>query len=365
MASLDQILDRMRERGAERLDLRIGQVPVVRASGRAVLVQKVPLTEEQVLALAEEMASGDALTRLTRREPVDFIYRGFHVNVTFAPPGIAVVVTPGPGPTHPAPEPIPPLDVVSGLQTANAAETDSPISAPPDSIELDIAPGTGPQASRAPSPVAVGVRAPSIAPSPRPAAPVAAPLPGGFIDDIRSWFETRRARYIGLGAAGALLLLVTGGVLWCNRPVRVPNVVMADASGHAVTFDDMRGARPRLLVVFLLPGCSMSKFAADTLKAAYPDRSERTAFVGLFSGTQQQAVDFAKSIALPFPVYGLRDSMDPFLLQELMNKVGTSDWLVHGIYGGTTFALDDRNRILFKLEKEDVRKLPEKLCSLD
>jgi hypothetical protein len=34
-------------------------------------------------------------------------------------------------------------------------------------------------------------------------------------------------------------------------------------------------------------------------------------------------------------------------------------------YGGTTFLLDDRNRILFKLEKEDVRKLPEKLASLD
>jgi hypothetical protein len=68
---------------------------------------------------------------------------------------------------------------------------------------------------------------------------------------------------------------------------------------------------------------------------------------------------------VPFPVYGLQDNKDPFLLQKLMKKVGTSDWLVHGIYGGTTFVLDDRNRILFKLEKEDVRKLPEKLASLD
>jgi len=364
VASLDQVLDRMHERGAERLDLRIGEVPVVHAGGRAIPVHKVPLTADQVLALAKEMARGDALTRLTRREPTAFAYRDCHVEVTFPPSGIAVVVTPAPGPARPDRDPIPPL-VMPGPRTANADETDATISSPPGNIELDMPSGPERHASRSPSPAAVGVRMPSVAPSQMPAAPIAAPLPGGFIDDIRFWFETRRARYMGLGAAGALLLLVLGGALWCNRPVRVPNVVMSDANGHAVTLDDMRGARPRLLVVFLLPGCSMSKFAADTIKAAFPDRSERIAFVGLFFGNQAQAGDYAKSMDLPFPVYGLQDNKDPFLLQELMKKVGTSDWLVHGIYGGTTFVLDDRNRILFKLEKEDVRKLPEKLASLD
>ena len=362
MASLDQILDRMRERKAERLVARAGEIPVVSTAGRDVPVQKVALAEAQVLALAKELAAPHDTDRLDRRESTTFSYRDFEIRVSFETEGarleiIPALIPPLRGPTVPGHR---------GDLAFDADDQDSPIEL--DASALPARPSARPLhgTSSAVDPAAVGLRLPSLPPPTMGAARAEPSIrpPGGLFEELRSWMTTRQSRLVALGALGILAIAVLTGVLWCNRPVQVPDVVMADASGHPVTFTDMRGTQTHLLVVFLLPGCSMSRFAVDTLKEAYPLHAERMAFVGLFFGTQSDAERLGADLKIPFPVYGLKDSKDPFKVQELMTRIGTSDWLVNGIYGGTTIVLNDQNRVVFKLEKEEVRQLPKKLEAL-
>ncbi len=83
MASIDVILDRMADRGADALVLRVGAVPVVRVGAATVPVQRVALTAEQVMALTRPMASAEDAARLDRKLPSAFRYRTFEVVVAF------------------------------------------------------------------------------------------------------------------------------------------------------------------------------------------------------------------------------------------------------------------------------------------
>lgn len=378
MASLDQILDRMAARGADCLVLRVGQIPIVRASGHDVPIQKLALSEDQVLALVRELATPDAVVRLSNREGTSFTYRTFDVRVAFASSGVAVDIVPQdplalpddilsmPSTGEPA---IAKADAGSSLElTGRSFELDDDAAAAP--IELDAS-AAGPAARivKSAAPLSAGPAEAASAglhaavPAPAPALPTVS-APGGFLDDVRDLFASRRVQLAAVVALGVFGVTVAGALWWRSRPVQLPNVVMADASGHPVTFDDMRGSSPSMVIVFVLPSCEMSRFALDSLKEAYPSHADRMAFAALYYGTQAEAERFAQDRQVPFPVYGLKDNKNPFLVRELMTRMGRSDWMVTGIYGGTTVLLDDRNRMIMKLEKEGVRQLPAKLAAL-
>lgn len=327
MASIDAILDRILERNADCLSLRSGQVPVVRTGDRSVPVQKVESSAAQILALARELAPAEAdADRIDRGEPCTFRYKEFEVRLTFDPTGPCLDVLPSPGRTS------------SALPAAPAGS----------GIELD-------------GPMPIRASAPATRPAPaRPADSSSQNQPAPAV-----WSEpqlvTRRTALIGVALLGVVVL---GGIAWCSRPVRVPNVVMADPSGNPVSFDDMRRPREHLLVVFIMPNDQISRFAVDSIKSAYAKASSRISFMGLYYGTTADATRAREQMGAPFPFYATKDAKNPFALQELFKKAGASTFIGASMYGGTTLLLDADNKLVFKLEKEDVQKLPEKLDRL-
>jgi peroxiredoxin len=339
MAALDEILDRMAARGADRLDLRVGEIPVVVAQGRSVPVKKEPLNDAQWTALVRELAGAEHAAQIDRRQACEFAYRGFVFRVSFDS---------GTASCQARPEPAP----------ATASE-------PPASsgLELDVEPrevrrpAPAPEAQPAPAPVAGPLPfGPTGAMAPKPA-PFAAGQPAAQGD----WLHAHRKRLVAGGVFAALFVAAT---LWWTRPVKIPNLTLKDAIGQPVTLADMRQQKDTLLLVFFLQNCPVSRFALSTIKNVYPERSKDVSFAGLLFGNQVEAERFRNESQVPFPVYGLKDAQDPFALQELIKKVGVSSMLVTGVYGGTIVVVDDQNRVRLRLEKEDVRKLPEKLAAV-
>ncbi len=329
MASIDAILDRILERNADGLRLQTGELPVVLTQTHPVPVQKSPSTAAQLLALARELASDpEDRTRIDNSDPCKFVYRTFDVSVSFDPAGPRIEITPCAG--------------QSGADDSTPPST-------PSGIELGP---SGPIRSPAPAPKAAD-RIEAPAPPPAPAAPPAvwndAPL------------VTRRTALIGAGVIGVLGI---GGIVWCTRPVRVPNVVMADPSGRPVTFEQMREPRRLLMIVLVLPNDQISRFAIDSIKAVYEKASTRVSFAALYYGTTADAARVREELGAPFPFFGMKDAKNPFGLQEFFKKAGSAGLLGASVYGGTTILLDDRNRIVFKLEKDGVQKLPDKLAKL-
>jgi hypothetical protein len=325
MANIDSILDRMTERGAQALSLRVGQIPVVRVGADSVPVQRVALSAEQVLGITRPMAQGEDAARLDRGEPCSFRYRDFEVRVTFSSTGPAVEIVPLPPPVAAAvPLEIELAELAAARQLPRPAGTPAPVSAAP--------------------------------PAPVPAAAAAdlGPPPPVWAD------PERRGTLVKVAA---LVLLVVSVLFWYLRPVDLPNVPFEDASGGTVTLDDMRQDKPQMLVVFFMTD-PVSKYALDAAVAAYPEKSHETAFVGLFFGSAAEAEAKRKEMAIPFPVYGARSSKDPFALETFFKKAGTSHLGGAAMYGGTTLLLDRKNRIVFKLEQEDVKTLPAKLSKL-
>ncbi len=372
MPSIDAILDRMTERNAEGLSLRVGEIPTVRAAGRQVAVQKVPLSAAQVVAITREIAPREAADHIDRGEPCSFEYREFEVLVTFSHAGPSVEVLPksaalvslqsfdpmaGFTPV-PAPKPHDPTtDIKNAPSLGHVASVRK--------IELDLPDGQMRPSSRSPSASVRANGAQSSTPSAHPASLSPAVRVAPQANAAAVWEKptlvSRRMVLIGAGVAGVLAL---GAVAWCARPVRVPNVVMADASGKPVTFDDMRQSKGNLLVVFMMPNDPISRFVIASIKTSYEKASKRVAFVGLYYGSSAEAAKAGEDLGVPFPMYGLKDSKDPFALQELFKKAGASTLIGASMYGGTTILLDDQNKIVFKLEKEEVQTLPEKLQKL-
>jgi hypothetical protein len=164
--------------------------------------------------------------------------------------------------------------------------------------------------------------------------------------------------------AGTLAVVSAGAYLWWNRPVVIPDLAWRDGAGQTVTLSALRQDKPKLLVVFLLRGCPLSRYSLDELKGLYGAKSRDLAFVGLLMGSQSDAEQFQKETETPFPVFGLNSVQDPYAVQELFKKVGVSTMATAAVYGGTVVVVDRGNKVLLRLEKEECRELKAKLARL-
>jgi|GEM_PF-1896171 len=158
-----------------------------------------------------------------------------------------------------------------------------------------------------------------------------------------------------LVAGLALALGLYGLSVWL-RPVQLQELPLKDASGGTVSLADLHQGRPRLVLVFLVPGDPVTTFALDKLR---PLAAGDMAVAGLV-----EAQAFRQQADLPFPVHGLKDVADPFAVQDFIKKIGFSTIAYAGVYSGTVVVLDNRNRILLKLEKEEIRELDRRLAKL-
>ena len=164
-----------------------------------------------------------------------------------------------------------------------------------------------------------------------------------------------------------LLLAVAvgfGGYVYLNQPAQVPEIVLADGDGNRLGWADLRGDKEHLLLIFVLPNCPISKFGLEQVAQIYDQYSRSLSFAGLYHGGQDSADSFGQKQALPFPLYGIKNTPDPMAVNELFEAVGSSHGMRDVLYGGTILVLDSEHKLLLKLEKEDLRELTEKLESL-
>jgi hypothetical protein len=155
-----------------------------------------------------------------------------------------------------------------------------------------------------------------------------------------------------------------GGYIFFTQPDEIPKVILKSSDGRQVDLQAMHQGKDELLMIFLLPKCPISKFSLDLIVQHYPKYSANIAFVGLFVGNQAAAESFESDQQLPFPVYGLRDAVDPYAVNELIGTVGTSRGTSAAVYGGTIVVVDNDRKVLFKLERDEIKQLPDKLADL-
>jgi len=166
----------------------------------------------------------------------------------------------------------------------------------------------------------------------------------------------------GLIVAGALALAATvGAVGYYLWPGSVPQFEVHDDEGNPVSFETLFGDRDYMLIVFLLPNCPASKFASGVVQEQYQEFGDRMSFVGLVFGDQRAADKYTNDHGLTFPVYGMRDAPDPFVMHELIEVVGSAHGMGSAVYGGTVVVVDREGGIEFQLEREEVRDLPKRL----
>ena len=155
-----------------------------------------------------------------------------------------------------------------------------------------------------------------------------------------------------------------GGYVFFTQPDEIPNIMLKSSDGRQVDLAAMHDGKAELLMIFLLPNCPISKFSLGLVTQHYPNYSASVAFAGLFFGNQAAADQFKSAQQLPFQVYGIRDAVDPYAVNELIETVGTSRGTRAAVYGGTIVVVNEDRKVLFKLEKDEVRQLPEKLTDL-
>jgi len=163
---------------------------------------------------------------------------------------------------------------------------------------------------------------------------------------------------------GVCLVLAGGYWYFLNRQEPVPAIVLKDANGEQVTLDKLSDGREHTLMVFMLSGCSISKYSVGMVNEAYDKWSPQMAFAGLFLGSNGAAEKYADNEGLDFPVYGLREIADPFSVNELIKAVGTPHGLSNGIYGGTVVVFDRDGDVVLNLARDQLRELPDKLQDL-
>ena len=161
-----------------------------------------------------------------------------------------------------------------------------------------------------------------------------------------------------------LVAVGVGGYIYFTQPDEIPNIMLKASDDRQVNLDAMHQGKEELLLVFLLQKCPISKFSLDLVKQHHPSYSANVAFVGLFFGKQNAAEQFKSDQMIPFPVYGLRDAADPYAINELIETIGTSHGTRAAVYGGTIVVVNTDRKVLFKLEKDEVRQLPDKLTDL-
>lgn len=155
-----------------------------------------------------------------------------------------------------------------------------------------------------------------------------------------------------------------GAYVYFNRPLEIPDLVMKDADGGQVNLDDMLGDKEALLLVVLLPGCTLSRFSLEAVKAVHDRFADRLAVVGLLAGNNSQAQQYAEQQQVSFPVYGVRSAADPFAVNELIEKIGESGCGRATVRGGTVAVIDREHMMLLRLEGKEVRNLGEQLDDL-
>ena len=165
--------------------------------------------------------------------------------------------------------------------------------------------------------------------------------------------------------AMALAAAAAGGwLIYRAWPETLPNVVLEDDEGQTIALDAMREGKDYLVLAFFLEGCPISKFSVGLLKTEHQKWSERAAFVGLLIGSATAATSYQDNEELDFPVYGLRSTADPFAVNELFEKVGSSYGTGSAIYGGTVVVVDADRTVVEIFAKEEVKGLPAELESL-
>ena len=163
-----------------------------------------------------------------------------------------------------------------------------------------------------------------------------------------------------------LVILAASIVLyhWSTRPAQIPPITLQDETESWVSLDQMQQNKEHLLVVFVLPGCPLSRFSLSQVQSQLQSYSDQVAIVAWMFSNQAAAVKFRQQKDLPFPVYGLHDAQDPLQVNELIEAVGSAHGLRDAIYGGTILVIDTLGNVELKLEKEEVRRLPEHLLDL-
>jgi hypothetical protein len=327
MARVDGILDRMTARSAERLTLRVGCRPTVHMDGQDVPAATAALGEADWVSLVTEVAPTAERERIRRRDPCDFVYEGFDVHVTF--------------------------DLGEPCCEFRAQKVHAEEARPGDGPEIEL--GDVPPPRPAPAPQ---VMLRPLPPPPRPA--FVAPAPQA--SSLGATFARISPRKLGTLAGGVIVVLL-GLWLWL-RPTRLPDLVVADAEGHPLHLADLFQHHERLVLVFVVPGDQTSPFAMKTVKEQYAAKSGFLGFAGLYWGKQAEAEHYRTEADIPFPVYGLRDTPDPFAVQDFIHKAGVNSIVFKGVYGGTTVLVDEQRRVIFHLENDGLRELKDKLAAV-
>jgi hypothetical protein len=163
---------------------------------------------------------------------------------------------------------------------------------------------------------------------------------------------------------GLCVATAGGYVIYLKWPKAIPAIVLQDTDGEAVDLQAMHEGKAKLVLVFLLPNCPISKFSLGLVREQHEKLADRFAFAGLFFGDQRGADQFAESEEIDFSVYGLRSAKDPFAVNELIQVVGSPHGSRTAVYGGTVVVVNSKGKIVLNLAKDEIRTLPKELAEL-
>jgi hypothetical protein len=155
-----------------------------------------------------------------------------------------------------------------------------------------------------------------------------------------------------------------GGYILVNQPDRIPDLILIDSGGQPTNLEDMRTGRENQMLVFMMHRCPISKYAATTVSQLVARYRHKIAFTGLYFGNQADASKYRGLHKIPFPVYGIKGAPDPLAINELYEEIGDNKGSRKVIYGGTIVFIDQDRYVLFKLVKDEIRELPERLADL-
>ena len=162
-----------------------------------------------------------------------------------------------------------------------------------------------------------------------------------------------------------LLIAATAWWLYKHRARTLPPLVLKEADGRPVSLDAVRGDKEHLVLVFLMEGDAVSKFSLGLLADEHAKWSQKMAFAGLLLGTQVAADAYAEAEDVPFAVYGLRECADPFMVNELIEAVGSAYGTGAAVYGGTVVVVNSDRKVVLNLSQDDVRQLAGELTDLN
>ncbi|MBW1806657.1 MAG: hypothetical protein JRJ19_04370 [Deltaproteobacteria bacterium] len=166
---------------------------------------------------------------------------------------------------------------------------------------------------------------------------------------------------MGILLAAAIFL---GGYTLINQPNRVPDLILIDSGGQPTNLEDMRTGRENQMLVFMMRKCPISKYSVTIVTQLVARYRHKIAFTGLYFGSRADARKYRDAHKIPFPVYGIKGAPDPLAINELYEEIGDNKGTRKVIYGGTIVFIDQDRYVLFKLSKDEIRELPERLADL-